>query len=103
MFLTTDPHPTGLRYCMNSASLTSNRKSKRNTRDRNARNPRQMRILLAEDDPMIGASVRRGLAQDGFAVDWVEDGRAANWRLPSMCMTLCCSTWGCRDRAGSRC
>lgn len=36
-----------------------------------------MRVLLAEDDPMIGASVRRGLAQDGFAVDWVEDGRAA--------------------------
>ena len=40
-----------------------------------------MRILLAEDDPMIGASVRRGLAQDGFAVDWVEDGRAAQLAL----------------------
>jgi len=36
-----------------------------------------MRVLLAEDDPMIGASVRQGLRQDGFAVDWVEDGRAA--------------------------
>ncbi|MEP6996666.1 MAG: response regulator transcription factor [Betaproteobacteria bacterium] len=40
-----------------------------------------MRVLLAEDDPMIGASVRRGLAQDGFAVDWVEDGRAAQLAL----------------------
>ena len=40
-----------------------------------------MRILLAEDDPMIGASVRRGLAQDGFAVDWVTDGRAAELAL----------------------
>jgi two-component system response regulator QseB len=40
-----------------------------------------MRILLAEDDPMIGASVRRGLAQDGFAVDWVPDGRAAELAL----------------------
>jgi two-component system response regulator QseB len=40
-----------------------------------------MRVLLAEDDPMIGASVRRGLAQDGFAVDWVEDGRAAQAAL----------------------
>jgi len=40
-----------------------------------------MRILLAEDDPMIGASVRRGLAQDGFAVDWVMDGRAAEAAL----------------------
>ena len=36
-----------------------------------------MRVLLAEDDAMIGASVRRGLAQDGFTVDWVQDGRAA--------------------------
>ena len=26
---------------------------------------------------MIGDSVRQGLAQDGFAVDWVRDGRAA--------------------------
>jgi two-component system response regulator QseB len=40
-----------------------------------------MRILLAEDDPMIGASVGRGLRQDGFAVDWVEDGRAAEAAL----------------------
>jgi two-component system response regulator QseB len=40
-----------------------------------------MRVLLAEDDPMIGASIRRGLAQDGFAVDWVEDGRAAQLAL----------------------
>ena len=40
-----------------------------------------MRILLAEDDPMIGASVRRGLTQDGFTVDWVEDGRAAEAAL----------------------
>ena len=40
-----------------------------------------MRVLLAEDDPMIGASVRHGLRQDGFAVDWVEDGRAAELAL----------------------
>ena len=40
-----------------------------------------MRILLAEDDPMIGASVRRGLMQDGFTIDWVEDGRAAETAL----------------------
>src|SRR5256714_9504243 len=30
---------------------------------------------------MIGASVRRGLSQDGFTVDWVEDGRAAEVAL----------------------
>jgi len=40
-----------------------------------------MRVLLAEDDAMIGASVRRGLAQDGFTVDWVQDGRAAELAL----------------------
>jgi len=36
-----------------------------------------MRLLLVEDDAMIGESVRAGLQQDGFAVDWVQDGRAA--------------------------
>jgi two-component system response regulator QseB len=40
-----------------------------------------MRILFAEDDAMIGASVRRGLIQDGFSVDWVGDGRAAELAL----------------------
>jgi len=40
-----------------------------------------MRVLLAEDDPMIGASVRQGLRQDGFTVDWVADGRAAELAL----------------------
>jgi two-component system response regulator QseB len=40
-----------------------------------------MRILLAEDDAMIGRSVCEGLRQDGFAVDWVRDGRAAELTL----------------------
>jgi len=40
-----------------------------------------MRVLLAEDDPMIGASVRQGLGQDGFTVDWVADGRGAELAL----------------------
>jgi len=40
-----------------------------------------LRVLLAEDDPMIGASIRSGLRQDGFAVDWVDDGRAAEEAL----------------------
>jgi two-component system, OmpR family, response regulator len=40
-----------------------------------------MRLLLAEDDRMIGASVERGLKQDGFTVDWVQDGRAAELAL----------------------
>ncbi len=40
-----------------------------------------MRLLLAEDDRMIGESVRQGLRQDGFTVDWVRDGRAADTAL----------------------
>jgi two-component system response regulator QseB len=40
-----------------------------------------MRILLIEDDTMIGKAVRMGLTQAGFAVDWVTDGRAAELSL----------------------
>jgi two-component system response regulator QseB len=36
-----------------------------------------MRLLLVEDDPMIGEGIHQGLRQDGFAVDWVRDGPAA--------------------------
>ena len=40
-----------------------------------------MRILLVEDDLMIGDSVRSALRHEGFAVDWVRDGRAAQSTL----------------------
>ncbi|MFO1372279.1 MAG: winged helix-turn-helix domain-containing protein [Candidatus Competibacteraceae bacterium] len=40
-----------------------------------------MRILLVEDDPMIGDSLRKGLRGEGFAVDWVQDGRSAELAL----------------------
>jgi two-component system response regulator QseB len=36
-----------------------------------------VRLLLTEDDPMIGEAVQRGLRQLGFTVDWVRDGAAA--------------------------
>jgi two-component system response regulator QseB len=42
-----------------------------------------MRLLLVEDDTMIGESVRKGLRQDGFTVDWVQDGRAGESALDS--------------------
>ena len=35
-----------------------------------------MRILLVEDDPMIGKTLQPALQQDGYAVDWVKDGQA---------------------------
>ncbi len=40
-----------------------------------------MRILLIEDDAMIGKAVCAGLAGAGFSVDWVLDGRAAELSL----------------------
>ncbi len=36
-----------------------------------------MRLLLVEDDEMLGSGVQAGLSQAGFAVDWVKDGAAA--------------------------
>jgi DNA-binding response OmpR family regulator len=42
-----------------------------------------MRILLAEDDPMLGDGLREGLRQLGFQVDWVRDGVAAERELAS--------------------
>lgn len=40
-----------------------------------------MRILLAEDDPLLGDGLRAGLRQLGFQVDWVRDGQAAEREL----------------------
>jgi two-component system response regulator QseB len=40
-----------------------------------------MRLLLVEDDTMIGEAVATGLKRDGFAVDWVRDGKAADHAL----------------------
>jgi two-component system OmpR family response regulator/two-component system response regulator QseB len=33
-----------------------------------------MRVLLVEDDGLLGEGLRAGLGQAGFAVDWVRDG-----------------------------
>lgn len=33
-----------------------------------------MRVLLVEDDPLLGDGIRAGLMQAGFAVDWAKDG-----------------------------
>ena len=40
-----------------------------------------MRILLVEDDPMIGKTLVAALQQDGYAVDWVRDGHAGRLAL----------------------
>ncbi|HEX8957949.1 MAG TPA: response regulator [Burkholderiaceae bacterium] len=40
-----------------------------------------MRLLLVEDDAMIGQGLKKGLRQDSFSVDWVRDGAAAEAAL----------------------
>ena len=40
-----------------------------------------MRILLVEDDPMIGEAVSTALKDAAYAVDWVRDGRTASQTL----------------------
>ena len=40
-----------------------------------------MRILLAEDDELLGSGIKAGLTQKGFHVDWVRDGVAAEREL----------------------
>jgi len=42
-----------------------------------------MRVLLVEDDMMIGESLREALRRQGMACDWVRDGRAAEAVLGS--------------------
>ncbi|MCB1823810.1 MAG: response regulator [Gammaproteobacteria bacterium] len=42
-----------------------------------------MRILLVEDDPMIGAAVCVALKDAAYAVDWVKDGVTADHVLES--------------------
>ena len=40
-----------------------------------------MRILLVEDDTLLGNGVKAGLGQGGFLVDWVKDGISADLAL----------------------
>jgi two-component system response regulator QseB len=40
-----------------------------------------MRVLLIEDDPMIGRAVAAGLQDAGYTVDWVRDGADAELAL----------------------
>ena len=40
-----------------------------------------MRVLLVEDDPMIGESLAQSLRAAAYAVDWVQDGQAAQLAL----------------------
>jgi len=59
-----------------------------------------MRILLVEDDAMIGLAVRQGLLQDGYAVDWVRDAAEAELVLGVEPYEVVLLDLGLPDRSG---
>ena len=42
-----------------------------------------MRVLIVEDDPLLGDALMAGLKQRGFEADWVQDGREAQAAIRS--------------------
>ncbi|MGZ3255086.1 MAG: response regulator [Burkholderiaceae bacterium] len=59
-----------------------------------------MRLLLIEDDSMIGESVRKALRQEGFTVDWVQDGHAAEIAVGNESYDLLLLDLGLPKKAG---
>ncbi|MEO8005858.1 MAG: response regulator transcription factor [Betaproteobacteria bacterium] len=61
-----------------------------------------MRLLLVEDDSMIGKGVVHGLRQEGFCVDWVQDGAAADQALANAVYDLMLLDLGLPKKDGSQ-
>lgn len=59
-----------------------------------------MRILLVEDDSLLGEGIRVGLRQDGYAVDWVTTGEAAERALATESFDLLVLDLGLPGRDG---
>ena len=59
-----------------------------------------MRLLLVEDDSILGDGIRTGLAQEGYAVDWVTDGYLAGRALQSEHYDLLLLDLGLPRRSG---
>lgn len=59
-----------------------------------------MRLLLVEDDPMIGKSVREGLRQDGYTVDLICDGVSAVLAIDNMVYDLVILDLGLPRKSG---
>lgn len=59
-----------------------------------------MRLLLAEDDPMIGESIRLYLREEAYTVDHLLDGRVVNEILASEHFDLLLLDLGLPGRAG---
>ncbi len=61
-----------------------------------------MRILIAEDDETLGESLAVGLRHEGYAVDWVKDGTAADQALRSENFDLVVLDLGLPETSGLR-
>lgn len=59
-----------------------------------------MRILLVEDDTLLGEGVRDGLALAGYAVDWARDGATAGRALADHDYDACVLDLGLPKRGG---
>ncbi|MEJ2361308.1 MAG: response regulator transcription factor [Gammaproteobacteria bacterium] len=59
-----------------------------------------MRLLLVEDDPMIGRNIQAGLKQDGYSVDWVQDGVSAENALSDQVYELLLLDLGLPRKSG---
>lgn len=59
-----------------------------------------MRLLLVEDDKMIGESLQKALRKDGFIVNWAEDGETANEALQDTTYDLVILDLGLPDQSG---
>jgi two-component system response regulator QseB len=60
-----------------------------------------MRVLLVEDDPMLGEAVREGLRQDGYVVDWVMEAGAARAALATTAFSALVLDLGLRQADGT--
>lgn len=59
-----------------------------------------MRILLVEDDELLGDGLRTGLIQYGYAVDWLKDGLSADQALKTETFELVVLDLGLPKMAG---
>jgi two-component system, OmpR family, response regulator QseB len=59
-----------------------------------------VRLLLIEDDPMLGGSVEEGLRRHGYAVDWAIDGEVAETALSVQDYDLLLLDLGLPKRSG---
>ena len=59
-----------------------------------------MRLLLIEDDPMIGESIEQGLREEHYAVDWVRDGGSAQMAIAGVAYDLILLDLGLPNMSG---